>query len=67
VIDAAVAVRILLRITMAFTVFYVVTSRVSFPDAVIGDKKAYGFIVNYLWAIAAVFGVIACFRPSFGL
>ncbi|MDH3668915.1 MAG: hypothetical protein OEN23_18505 [Paracoccaceae bacterium] len=65
--DVPPAVSIVLRITLAFSVFYLVTSRMVLSPAVVGRPGDLGLIVNYVWVIAAFFGLIALVRPSFGL
>lgn len=60
-------VSIVLRITLSFSVFYLVTSRMYLSDEIVGQATDLGWIVNYLWIVAAAFGLIGLVRPSFGM
>ena len=61
------AIKIVICVTLSFSVFYVLTSRMLLPQNVIGDRVDAGIIVNYQWIPAAIFGAIGFIRPSFGL
>ena len=61
------AVRIVVRVTLSFSVFYIVASRMYLPGDVINDQIGSGIIVNYLWIPAAIFGALSLIRPSLGI
>lgn len=60
-------VAIVIRITLSFCVFYLVTSRMSLPDDLFGTRWDIGVLLNYAWILAVAFGLAGLVRPSFGL